>query len=1497
MGPTDKADWCLKILCLPSGPLRAHYEYILNWLRLLSKINPYYVNLELPDDGLLKTYLANLQAEILRRAQIASGEVSSCMEDVIGSDVAGVRTVPTDEASGQPAADRGGDGRGSAHNVAGQRTFSTTEKLAAQERQRADGGLDSDDDDDDNGIDDEEESDGAIDDEGGPSRKRRRHAPVRVDDPDFAEKMNLILNEVIVIDGEALRSGDPASIPRNVLRSLNKALDPAASHDKGEEEFVFKAMRGEDAVNEYGQTAENFYMAFPCEFPLAKGLTEGISGLPLDLARHLYLQHSCKAAHDSRIYFYAFNMLQRMTAASNAGIRLKNTTDVVKRFMSIVNAPGFLHRLRVAKHEPESEDAKRLVMLISPLLASAGRGIPYSPQARKSSFADFIASYYRFGCNFLFLTMALDDKNNALCIRASHISKRNAGFPFRDEGLRQAMQNRDAEFKFSVGKDDPDGTAEQDCEGNEIFCRTIPITEFALLRLVANNPVAATQLFKKVFDAILECLLAIPGHCGQAVEIPVHHPSRKGVMGIITDILANLEANARGSLHFHAILSGIINAYLLQALVHSDLFMEAIADVFDSMIRAELPVLNHVEHILRQQRGTPPSAQNSAAVIPVSPKDPMYETHVNCCACATNIHLWKHLDSCVNSRVPYCRYCKPSVFARRTGPKLISLVDLDPEHTLATKPAKKNAKPKMPIKFRTVSKVVPEGPPPVLRVYSQPIAPIDTRPITFEVQRRKIPLSDDFSLKDCLDSEMLRCLDETLKNRIRQLSDEECEELKQKIIAGNGWATEFCPPMIGTVPANEAAYPMGLGTAAKSIFCYCCTYITKHSAQLAAVLSLMYDAKMHVDVHKSVAADSGTAERNSRHFFTRLLNRISGSCEYSAPQAIAHFLGRKAEHKLHASVFLYADSAIEFVLSMIDEHHDPDYIPERCSSSGSSMSGYSSFDSAVYSGASSDSTGASHRSEFRLPALRDLPDDGHDLPDFRNLTEEQEFGLSDSNDPVGEDAAASDEDELDPQSSWRTLLDGGNQDDNRFAKLHKRLSARAGSIKLITDKNGNPAVVSQAHDFFFKNSDFKQYSLYEMVCTVRRQPAKSEKKPEASSSSESESDSDSDAGASDSEQGPTEPVQKKRGRGRPAFKAVDFQTEHPLHGLAKQACLKLHSVAIIVPKTPPCPGQRPNPLTPAWKQMARNFAAHMLTVYRPWDSKHGLPRSLTWKGYCDWVVELKNSDTVMSRTRLAFVTLASNNLRFNLLASKLMRHHRAQRATIWHQVAPEDRPRACFFGDGKHTDPNLPSDATRRQTELAMKDLMRRTCIKSSHDLKRDAMMAGVVATMAELFPTDPAAPNGPTRRSDHFPPPDYDIVNCFSVAMVEKVHAENKLSDSAKQAEKRRSKKRRPDHVAPPEPSSKVPADIIWSPDQKELIDTVERYLIQIQEWRNAGSSARRLPPAPTLLVLGGPGNGKTTTLSRITELCAEYNFPLLSATMTGMFPVMQYYMLVLLD
>ena len=142
--------------------------------------------------------------------------------------------------------------------------------------------------------------------------------------------------------------------------------------------------------------------------------------------------------------------------------------------------------------------------------------------------------------------MSFKDKGHPLCIRMCFANRGNKGFPFSDEGLRAAMEGNKSEFKFCSDQDDPDAQPEVDGAGNQIFTRTIPIDESALIRLVARNPVSAAQPFKKMFDAILETLLAIPGYAGKVTEtVPIHHPSRKGVLGMITDIVANLEANGR----------------------------------------------------------------------------------------------------------------------------------------------------------------------------------------------------------------------------------------------------------------------------------------------------------------------------------------------------------------------------------------------------------------------------------------------------------------------------------------------------------------------------------------------------------------------------------------------------------------------------------------------------------------------------------------------------------------------------------------------------------------------------------------------------------------------------------------------------------------------------------------------------------------------------------------------------------------------------------------
>ena len=91
-------------------------------------------------------------------------------------------------------------------------------------------------------------------------------------------------------------------------------------------------------------------------------------------------------------------------------------------------------------------------------------------------------------------------------------------------------------------------------------------------------------------------------------------------------------------------------------------------------------------------------------------------------------------------------------------------------------------------------------------------------------------------------------VDDVLEQMILKLDETERDELKLALLEHDTWTTEFCPALVGVGTGNEALYTMGSGSSAKAVFVYCCTYVTKNCAELSAVLSLLYDAKVHIFV-------------------------------------------------------------------------------------------------------------------------------------------------------------------------------------------------------------------------------------------------------------------------------------------------------------------------------------------------------------------------------------------------------------------------------------------------------------------------------------------------------------------------------------------------------------------------------------------------------------------------------------------------------------------------
>ena len=139
----------------------------------------------------------------------------------------------------------------------------------------------------------------------------------------------------------------------------------------------------------------------------------------------------------------------------------------------------------------------------------------------------------------------------------------------------------------------------------------------------------------------------------QLDEVPLNHDSRQGLYGRVTDISLVHETNGRGSLHFHCTITGVLSPYLLQTVLHSPMFAQAIAKVYDSIVLSELPASLHIRYLL--ERTDPELRKERKNYAAKSPDIRTLRDHANQAAVVKNIHSRWHMDSCVNKFVPYCR--------------------------------------------------------------------------------------------------------------------------------------------------------------------------------------------------------------------------------------------------------------------------------------------------------------------------------------------------------------------------------------------------------------------------------------------------------------------------------------------------------------------------------------------------------------------------------------------------------------------------------------------------------------------------------------------------------------------------------------------------------------------------------------------------------------------------------------------------------------------------
>ncbi len=446
------------------------------------------------------------------------------------------------------------------------------------------------------------------------------------------------------------------------------------------------------------------------------------------------------------------------------------------------------------------------------------------------------------------------------------------------------------------------------------------------LRRVANNPVAAVEYYRIAFKAIVTTLFGVTHNDGNTELLPLHHDERRGIFGRLTNFDANIEANQKGTLHFHApaigaisptllgalahspVLNieanqkgtlhfhapaiGAISPTLLGALAHSPVLMDTLSEVFDSMIAAALPPDRLLEHVVVEKYKTPlaePRPDFSSQIPASNLADLERDANTAAASTRTVMHFMNHCDACVRGGRSCCRLAKPSGLVECTGMSMVALKEEFADHPDP--------------RTRHFDVTCPEERP--KHDYAQdPIEPLDSRPLVFEMKRPSImptllhgsdALASDFDIGDCLDEPHFAGVDTAIKTKLRSLDRKQRDVIRDLLFSANGLVSEFNHVLMSIANCNMAIYLMGTAASAKAQFMYTCKYVCKNPTEIMSLLSILHDAARHVDIHPSTAEDSGTEDRTTHHYVQQILNSLCGKQEYSANQVVAALIGLSAE--------------------------------------------------------------------------------------------------------------------------------------------------------------------------------------------------------------------------------------------------------------------------------------------------------------------------------------------------------------------------------------------------------------------------------------------------------------------------------------------------------------------------------------------------------------------------------------------------------------------------
>ena len=357
------------------------------------------------------------------------------------------------------------------------------------------------------------------------------------------------------------------------------------------------------------------------------------------------------------------------------------------------------------------------------------------------------------------------------------------------------------------------------------------------------------SMLKAVFEGLLG--ISMDKHIKKSIPLS----SRPiGIFGRTRAASLSTECQGRGTLHGHCLAWVKLTPLVLQRLAGRETFSEQISSILDTMVISSLEIIDHITSALTDKLPPVnvwrPDCNLEGDLVE-------YEKYIASNMKATQIH--SHSDTCKKGSHgdKHCRlgFQRPPVSG--TGPVELELV----QQSDGTAPHTVNA-------LQVISEWRIEVP----DWNIAGLTTIDPRIIYWATNRPLFQYSDCFNGSgELLPGLVSSISDATVVEKIQRLSENEKLQFAEEISKRNCYLVETSPTAALLLCCNTNVQVLGASEQAKGVVQYLVNYITKHSAPLAVVASLVAAARRHTIRFPSTTEDGDTEIRQTKYLVTRIL--------------------------------------------------------------------------------------------------------------------------------------------------------------------------------------------------------------------------------------------------------------------------------------------------------------------------------------------------------------------------------------------------------------------------------------------------------------------------------------------------------------------------------------------------------------------------------------------------------------------------------------------------